>query len=101
MEQIERRLLIANEAQKQLRNAYEYILKDSVQQAEGFLVEIMNSFKTLVKFPEKYPVDKYKKDNDGSFRAYEMYRYRITYQLNSDTIIIVRIRHTKMNPVQF
>ena len=40
-------------------------------------------------------------DNDERFRAYEIYKYRITYYVGDESIFIVRIRHTKMNPHQY
>ena len=48
-----------------------------------------------------YPPDKYRKNNDGSFRAYELHRYRIAYRVTEKEIIIVRVRHTGMEPKQY
>lgn len=31
----------------------------------------------LVIHPEMFPADKYRKNNEGNFRAYELYHYRI------------------------
>jgi hypothetical protein len=46
---------------------------------------------------EIHPPDKYRKNNDGSFRAYEIYRYRIT----DKEIIVVCIRDTSMEPGEY
>lgn len=48
-----------------------------------------------------YPLDKYRMNNDGSFRAYELLRYRVSYQIIEKEIIIVRVRHTSMEPKQY
>ena len=84
--------------QNQLAKAYEYILTDSSQNAEKVKQDILKSTHELSFSPEIYPPDKYRKNNDGSFRAYELHHYRISYQITEKQIIIVRIRHTKKEP---
>lgn len=85
----------------QLDKAYGYILKDSFQNAEKVRNEILASTFKLAKNPEAHPPDKYKKNNDGGFRAFELHNYRIAYRIKQDTIIIVRIRHTSMEPNKY
>jgi mRNA-degrading endonuclease RelE of RelBE toxin-antitoxin system len=51
--------------------------------------------------PEKHPSDKYHKNNKGSYRAYEIYHYRIAYKITKTEIIITRVRHTKMEPKKY
>jgi plasmid stabilization system protein ParE len=82
----------------QLEKAYEYILKDSFQNAEKVRKDILESASRIPNNPEIHPPDKYRKNNDGSFRAYELHRYRVAYCVTPDKIIIVRVRHTKMEP---
>ena len=82
----------------QLEKAYEYILKDSFQNAEKVRRDILQSTHKLPDHPEIYSPDKYKKNNDGSFRAYELHSYRIAYKIITERIIIVRVRHTKREP---
>ncbi len=85
-------------AQKQLVKSYKYILQDSYQNAEKIKNDILISTRKLVAYPEMYAPDKYKKNNDGSIRAYELHHYRISYRITDDAIIIVRVRHTSMEP---
>lgn len=82
----------------QLEKAYEYIFRSSVQNAEKVRKDILKSTRGIASHPEIYTLDKYRQNNDGSFRAYELHRYRISYQITTDKIIIVRLRHTKMQP---
>ncbi|MFN0082336.1 MAG: type II toxin-antitoxin system RelE/ParE family toxin [Ferruginibacter sp.] len=65
--------------QKQLADIYKYILKSSYQNAEKVKREILLSTKKLIDSPEINPPDKYKKNNTGEFRAYELHHYRISY----------------------
>ncbi len=87
--------------QKQLEEAYQYILLDSLLNAEKVKNNILLSTRKLASNPEMYPPDKYRKNNDGTFRAYELYHYRIAYQILEKEIIIVRVRHTRMKPKRY
>lgn len=88
-------------AQTQLAKIYRYILKISYQNAEQVKADILASTAKLSANPEIHPADKYKKYNDGSFRAYELYHYRIAYRITEEEIIIVRVRHTAMEPKDY
>jgi len=87
--------------QKQLTKAYKYILKDSYQNAEKVKASILASTRKLTDSPDVHPPDKYRKNNDGSFRAYELLHYRIAYRITEKEIIIVRVRHTSMEPRKY
>ncbi len=88
-------------AQKQLEDAYQYILSDSLKIAEKVRNDILSSTRRLASNPEMYPPDKYRRNNDGTFRAYKVHHYRISYQILEKEIIIVRVRHTSMKPKQY
>ncbi len=96
-----RRIVIDAEAKQSLRDAYKYIHKQSVQNAENVRSGILTSIKALSSNPEIHPPDKYKTDQDKAFRAYELFSYRISYHVSPEEIRILRIRHTKMNPVEY
>ena len=95
------KVVIDNVAKIQLRSAYNYIKNDSAQNAEKIKSEILTSIRELVKNPKLHSPDKYRIDNDGSYRAYEIYKYRITYHISDEQIIVIRVRHTKMNPLKY
>ena len=88
-------------AKRQLWEAYKHIRKDSLQNAEKVRTRILETIKALATHPERHPLDKYCTENDGNFRAYEIYKYRISYYVTNEKIIILRIRHTKMNPLNY
>ncbi len=87
--------------QRQLEKAYQYILLNSYQNAEKVKADVLASTRKLASNPEIHPPDKYKINNDGSFRAFELHCYRIAYRITETEIIITRIRHTSMEPNQY
>lgn len=97
----EMKIIIDDAAKKLLSEAYQFIKKDSPQNAVKVKNKILDSFKLLAKHPERHPPDKYRNNNDGSFRAYEIYSYRISYHVSPSAIRILRIRHTRMNPLEY
>jgi plasmid stabilization system protein ParE len=88
-------------ARTALREAYNYIKRDSLQQAEKVKLEIIAASKMLADHPEMCPPDKYRKDKDTRFRAFEKYSYRISYFIAEDTIRVLRFRHVKQEPQDY
>jgi plasmid stabilization system protein ParE len=88
-------------AKNELHKAFLYILLDSVQSAEMVRDDIIDITIDLPNHPEKYPLDKFKKDNDGSWRAFEKHHYRVSYRITATQIRIVRLRHTSKSPLNF
>ena len=88
-------------ARAALEEAYYYIKEDSVQQAQKVRKEILTATRKLAKHPESHPPDKYRKDKDARFRAFEKYSYRISYFIAEDSIRILRFRHVKRQPEEY
>ena len=88
-------------AERQMKAAYKYISEDSPQNAAKVVEDIAKSVNKTITNPELYGLDKYKINNDGSYRAFEKHRYRIVYRVTQNIIRVLRVRHTKMEPKQF
>lgn len=58
-------------ARTAMREAYNYFKVDSVQQAEKVKQEIIAASKKLADLAEMHPPDKYRKDKDIRFLAFE------------------------------
>lgn len=86
---------------QQFEEAISFIENDSFVNAEKFKIELLKKLNELLSHPERYPRDKYKIKNDGAFKAFEMFKYRISYQLYSNEIRVIRIRHTKKSPLMY
>jgi len=88
-------------ARTALKEAYNHIKSDSLQQAEKVKQEIIATSQKLSDYPEMYPPDKYRKDKDARFRAFEKYSYRISYFIAEDVIRVLRFRHVKQEPQEY
>ena len=96
-----RKVRWSDEAKRQLKSAHEYIKKDSAKNAAKVRDEITAVTRKLPIQPEIYSLDKYKTENDGSYRAFEKHRYRVAYRVLLTEIWILRIRHTSMQPLLY
>jgi plasmid stabilization system protein ParE len=88
-------------ALRQFNEAIEYIAKDSMQNAEKVKQDILEIIGKLPDYPTIHPPDKYKKDNDGNFRVFELHHYRISYHVSDTEIRILRVRHTSREPKMY
>jgi plasmid stabilization system protein ParE len=88
-------------SQKQMRQLFKHISKDSPKNASKVVLEIVDTVHRAVNNPEMYVSDKYKTDNDGSYRAFEKHHYRVVYRFSKNVIRVLRVRHTSMEPFEY
>lgn len=81
--------------------AIRYIRKDSAQNADKVKEEILARISELSVRPEIHAPDKYKQNNAGNYRAFELHRYRVAYLVKDEEIIIARVRHTSQEPQSY
>jgi addiction module RelE/StbE family toxin len=91
----------SNSAKAELRKAFEYIALDSLQNAQMVRDTLIDLTIDLTENPEKHSLDKFKKNNDGTWRAFEKHHYRVSYRILKDQIRIVRMRHTSKSPLTY
>jgi plasmid stabilization system protein ParE len=84
-----------------LEKVINYIRQDSIKNADIVANAILAAIDKASRFPEHFPPDKYKLNNTGSFRAFEIYSLRISFYADADIIRIVRIRYTKQKPINY
>jgi plasmid stabilization system protein ParE len=63
--------------------------------------DIFSVIRTLPQNPQKYPLDKYRRKNDGTYRAFEVDQYRVSYRNKDTEIRIVRVRHTSRRMIKY
>jgi plasmid stabilization system protein ParE len=96
-----RKILWDKQALHYFRDAIRYIRKDSPQNADKVKNEVLEKINELSTLPEIHNPDKYKIDNDGSYRAFELHRLRVSYLTKEDEIIIARVRNTRRTPLDY
>ncbi|MNL51291.1 Plasmid stabilization system protein [compost metagenome] len=60
--------------------------------------KILNRIRSLPETFQHHPLDRYKLNNDGTFRAFEFERYRVSFRAKTTEIRILYIRHTSRLP---
>jgi plasmid stabilization system protein ParE len=97
------KIIWSSDALEQLEDIHFYILFESksIRIADKVIDTIFESTEILKTKPEIYKLDSKKSNNDGSFRAYFVYDYMISYQITPNQIQILRVRHTSRKPKKF
>ncbi len=91
----------SNLASVYFKSAYERTKEESYKNAEMVKEGISKIVDGLPDNPEKYPPDKYKKNNTGNYRAFEKYSFRVAYVYTEKEIRILRVRHVKQEPKEY
>ncbi|MDI1255910.1 MAG: type II toxin-antitoxin system RelE/ParE family toxin [Flavobacterium sp.] len=84
----------------QLEDIHFYLLFESksISVADKVIDTIFKSTEILKLTPEIYEYDSQMINNDGSFRAYFIYDYKISYRITNEFIQILRVRPTSRKP---
>ena len=89
-------------AVEQFKDAYSsFKTEDSSSLALKFKSTILKTISELIINPEIYEQDRFKKENDGNYRAFEKFNYRIVYRITETQIRILRVRHTSREPLKY
>lgn len=95
-----KRIVWLAKAKEDLRQIIIYIKKDSQQNALKVKADVLKKISELSVYPERYSPDKFKLCNSNSkFRAFELHKIRISYYVNTEQVMIIRIRHVKQEPL--
>lgn len=78
-----------------------HIADDSPANAGKIVRAIEQTLEKIKKHPLIYPEDKYRKTKDKSYRAFELYRIRVSYKVETTRVLVVRCRHTKQKPLYY
>ncbi len=92
------RIVWTKRSQLHMKQAFEHISKDSPKNALKVLEDIIAATSKAIPNPEVYAIDKYKHNNDGSFRAFEKHHYRVAYRFSKNIIRVLWVRHTSREP---
>ncbi|MBP2833291.1 type II toxin-antitoxin system RelE/ParE family toxin [Aquimarina sp. U1-2] len=97
---VKKKVVWDSEALSQLQECYEYIKERSITSAQKVRKVILEEVKELPNHPESHKLDRFKIENDGNYRAFEKYSYRVSYRIKAEEIRILRVRHTSRSPLK-
>ncbi len=85
-----------------LKEIYDFLKTgNNLSYANQVKSTIIKTTKELVDTPDIYEQDRFKFDNDGSFKAFEKFKYRVAYKVTQTQIRILRVRHTSREPIEY
>ncbi|NBC83345.1 MAG: type II toxin-antitoxin system RelE/ParE family toxin [Bacteroidetes bacterium] len=88
-----------DEAKASLRNIYHYIKnRESLEQSRKVRDEIKELAKSLGFMPHKYTEDAFLTNETGDNRFKVIWSYKLVYEIQEETIVILDIFHTSRDP---
>lgn len=96
-----REVIWDEEAKLHLKEIIKYIRRASPQGAEKVKSEILQTTKLLNQTPDVFSEDRFKLVNDGSYRAFTVFHYRVSYRITDNAVKVLRIRHTSREPFDY
>lgn len=96
-----RELIWDEKALTNLEKSLQRISESSIQQAEQVEQAVLERIEIVRIHPERYPPDKYKRNNTGNYRALETHSFRVSYHHTEGEIRILRFRHVKQEPKEY
>jgi plasmid stabilization system protein ParE len=85
----------------QLHEIHEYIKQDSRQGADKVVKSIAKRVDSLSTHAMIYEADRFKRNNDGSYRATSIYKFRIIYRITENQVAVLKILHTARLPRKY
>lgn len=78
-----------------------YLSKQSNEAPQLIKKGVKKSVDIIKINPFVFEPDDLKINNDGTYRAFIVYSYRISYRIVENRILILRIRHTSRKPLEY
>jgi plasmid stabilization system protein ParE len=93
------RIRFSNMANDDIDQVAHYLHDEYPSTYQKIREEIFSAIEKIAQNPTRHPPDRFKKDNQGEYRAFERRQYRISYKIHKDFILILRIRHVRQMPL--
>jgi plasmid stabilization system protein ParE len=88
-------------AEIQYYKILEYLHEESPEIIKTIASNLLDTIEELSLQYHSYPPDRFKQNNDGTYKAALIFNYRISYKIEETTIRILRIRHTSREPLMY
>jgi addiction module RelE/StbE family toxin len=86
---------------RQFKKLYEYIKEESPKGADKVREAIITTSEKLKTTPLMFEADRFKTNNNGAYRAFTEFDFRVTYKVKANRIIILKIIHTSQKPKDY
>jgi toxin ParE1/3/4 len=96
-----RKVTWTKQATLQLKTAIAYIRKDSIQNANSVLQQILDKVNALADDKVVHRKDPYKINKNGHYLYFEILKHRIVYYKLPTEVVNSRIRHTSREPKKY
>jgi toxin ParE1/3/4 len=86
------KIKISQQAQKDMRQIYDFVSKESLQNADSLVEKFIIKIDSLSSFPERGKI--VKEFSRPSIREVSVYKFRIIYKVSPRIVRIITIHHS-------
>lgn len=86
------KIKISRQAQKDMRQIYDFVSRESLQNAGMLIEKIILKIDTLSSFPERGKI--VKEFSDPAIREISVYKFRVIYKISPRILRIITIHHS-------
>jgi addiction module RelE/StbE family toxin len=95
------RIIWDEDALYQLQEYLAYVHRQSPS-APGIIRDrLLEKLDTISTNPFICEDDRLKENNNGMYKAFIVYSYRITYKITDASVNVIRVRHTSKEPLEY
>ena len=98
-----KKIIWTNLAESNLHNCFLELLEQSksVDITSRIITEVYESVSILSTDSEIYKLDTLKTNNKGNIRAFQKHSYRISYLIKDNEVYILRVKHSRKEPLKY
>ena len=89
------------DAELQFYEILKFLCEEAPEATEIVGNSLLDIIESLSFEYNNHPPDRFKKNNDGTFKTAVVFSYRISYQIRENSVSILRIRHTSREPLNY
>jgi plasmid stabilization system protein ParE len=95
VEDQKKKVIWSKAALRELDNLLTYVEKSSLGNAEGIVDSLILHIDRALTLPGRFPKDRFRLANTGSYRAFEIKNIRVSYRVIASGIEIIEVRHVR------
>ncbi|HXB39512.1 MAG TPA: type II toxin-antitoxin system RelE/ParE family toxin [Bacteroidia bacterium] len=88
-------------AREDLKEILTYYKKKSTQSYKLVKIAILDNVKQAANAPLIFTEDKLKKPKDNKIRAFTVYHIRVSYLIETNKLVLLRLRHTSREQKEY
>lgn len=94
-------IIWSDQAARHYHDIMEYLSEESPEALPIVGNALLDLIESLATAYDHHPPDRFKKRNNGTYKAAVVFSYRVSYLVTDKEVYILRVRHTSREPLGY